>query len=109
MNREDLLAMMLGEKKVFSVPAKLVFGLAGTYHQDPPKGLHQIMFGGIGFTTDKILAPNGGWQMLECELIIIPKRIRRKNKEEGFEHLRVDQAMVSNFAHADAWRECEEF
>jgi len=65
--------------------------------------------GGSGYSTDEILATKNGWEMLECELVVIPKRIYRKNKEPNFGNLRLDQAIVSNFADREAWEECEEF
>ncbi len=114
MSRSKLLAMLLGEKKVFSIPAKIIFGQAGNYgtemHNELSKeGLYYMMFGGSGYVDDKILAPDSGWQMLECEIIVIPKRIYRKNKEPEFEHLQMSQALTSGFAIRDHWEECEEF
>ena len=109
MNREYFLAQALGEKKVFSIPAKVLLGRAGGTPYDVQTNLHHTMIVGSGFTSAKILAPENGWEMLECEIIIIPKVIHRKNKEPEFGHLRADQAMTAHCWNADRWREHETF
>lgn len=101
--REKLLAMSLGETKVFSLPAKVLLGKVA--QSGVNNGLHHTMLVGSGFTTDKMLAPENGWEMLECEIIIIPKTLHSKNKEPEFEHLDASRAMTSHCWNADRWKE----
>jgi len=105
-SRDEILAMILGEEKVFSIPAKFVIGAAsGDTGVD---GRHKMSMAGVGYVADEILAPQK-WEMMECEVIVIPKRIYREYKEEFFEGLTICQMLTCDFGDREKWTAFEEF
>ncbi len=103
MSRSKIIAGLLGESKVFTMPAKMVFTAT------PSEEGNKIIFGGSGFVDDKKLAPEDHYEMIECEIIIIPKAIYRKSKWNKFWGMRIDQILRDHFDNPESWNEKEEF
>lgn len=69
--REAILKMLLGENKIISMPSKMIF------HTTRGKidGLKQMIFGGSGYVSNEIMSKAEDWARLDCEIIIIPKKL----------------------------------
>jgi hypothetical protein len=72
-------------------------------------GLDQFIIGGpiIAHPEQDSLVKSGEWEMLECEIIIIPKKIHRKINP-AFKNIRLDHAAQLVSSDKD-WSEPEEF
>lgn len=93
--------MCLGEEKVMSCMASIVI-TDNTQHLPPEyKGYKKYMIGGA-IVTDANFPIDGHWNMMECEIIIIPRKIFT-DYIEG-DGMMIDQLLTRGFANRDMWK-----
>ncbi len=76
------------------------------------EGIQKYLVTLVGFSDEDLIKGEGldrSVEMIEGEVIIIPKRIRRKNiGEQGFNAMRIDQMLTSDWGKPERWEETEE-
>ena len=101
-NREATLKMLLGEKEIISMPSKMIFHTSAQGENDTMK----IIFGGAGYVSNDIMKNEEDWARLDCEIIIIPKKIY-KDFTLG-KGARIQEMLLGGFARDECWEKSEE-
>ncbi len=81
---------------IYQGPATIVLTNKGD------KKYPRVLIGGI--VLGDFIGNERGWQMWECDIIIIPKKKFRKNKEPGG-GARIDQLLTGGYEHRENWKE----
>lgn len=95
-------AMLLGEDK--AITAAGVFVLLNRSKDLPAShdNCKKYFISGA-IITDADLPVGEDWHMMECEVVIIPKKIYRRFNDGSA--MRMGQIIVSGYADANNWRE----
>ena len=80
---------LLGEDSAYGFQARIAFSVADK------KGFNQIRFGGVGLTLEEqdYDKEKGGWEMVECDIIIIPTAKKVLKDSSSVRNGRIDQVM----------------
>ena len=97
---------ILGEDKVVGFQARIVYCVRENIQGS---GLNQIMLGGVGLTPETIdYNEDGHWEMMECDVIIIPKNRKVIKGNSIVKNGRIDQVML-NLSNDKDWEEIETY
>lgn len=84
-------AEILGEKEVITLKARIAFTL-----RKEIKGsiFNQIAFGGVGLTVEDVeYNEKGSWEMIACDIIIIPRERKVMKDSSPIKNGRIDHIM----------------
>ena len=91
MRNSKIDAFTLGEDKVISLTSKVGLTVRKDFNGS---GLNQVAFGGVGLTHEDIdYNDKGSWEMLDCEIIIIPIRRRKIKESSSMRNAKIDMIM----------------
>jgi len=96
--RETMLKLLLGENKIISMPSKMIFHTTN----EKTNELHQMIFGGSGYVSNEIMKNAKDWERLDCEIIIIPKKLF-KNYKDGSGT--IGNLLLGGFERDESWEE----
>lgn len=101
-DKSNMAATLLGVPVAMSCQGRLVISRSGGSKPSKKSGLIKYTIAGVGISDMDIKNIDGDWSMVECDIIIVPKRLHKKfTMADG---MSIGQLLTGGYENPDYWK-----